>query len=104
MAYEFNALVTNHTWDLVPPDPSKNLVGCKWVFKIKEKSNRTVERFKAHLVAQGFKQQARLDYDKAFSLVVKPTTIRIVLSIAICSGWAIRQLDVKNVFLHGNPL
>ncbi|CAH9142317.1 unnamed protein product [Cuscuta epithymum] len=102
MADEFNALLSNQTWDLVPWDGLKNVVGCKWVYKTKYNSDGTVERHKARLVAQGFKQQAGVDFAETFSLVVKPTTVRLVLSIAVSLGWCIRQLDVKNAFLHGH--
>lgn len=46
-------------------------------------------------------QQAGVDFDETFNPVVKPSTIRIVLSIAASCYWSIHQLDVKNIFLHG---
>ena len=67
MAKEFNALVKNDTWVLVPPSSSHNTVGCKWVFRIKRHSDGSIERYKARLVAKGFHQQAGLDYDETFS-------------------------------------
>uniref|UniRef100_A0A2N9HD82 Reverse transcriptase Ty1/copia-type domain-containing protein n=1 Tax=Fagus sylvatica TaxID=28930 RepID=A0A2N9HD82_FAGSY len=101
MNHEFTALMKNGTWTLVPRKPTMNLVGCKWVFKIKKKPDGFVERYKARLVAKGFHQQPGIDYTDTFSPVVKPTTIRTVLSIAVSSNWCIRQLDVQNAFLHG---
>ncbi|KAL5703600.1 hypothetical protein ACHQM5_022129 [Ranunculus cassubicifolius] len=102
MVEEFNALLKNQTWTLVPPSPNQHQVGCKWVFKLKERADGKLERHKARLVAKGFHQQHGLDYDETFSPVVKPTTIRTVLSLAVSSGWPLRQLDVKNAFLHGS--
>ena len=71
------------------------------MFKIKHKPNGTVDRYKARLVAKGFKQRYGLDYDDMFSPVVKPVTVRLVLSITVSRGWCLRELDVQNAFLHG---
>jgi hypothetical protein len=101
MSDEFNALLRNGMWDLVPPSTSTNLVGCKWVLKIKRNSNGTVDRYKARLVAKGFHQRPNIDYKEIFSPVIKPTTIRIVLSLAVTNGWPLHQLDINNAFLHG---
>jgi Reverse transcriptase (RNA-dependent DNA polymerase) len=101
MAKELDALAVNNTWVLVPSSEATNIVGCKWVYKTKRKSDGTVERYKARLVAKGYTQEEGLDYTDTFSPVIKPTTIRLVLSIAVTQQWCIRQLDVNNAFLHG---
>jgi hypothetical protein len=54
MNAEFDALLKNQTWHLVPPSATRNVIGYKWVFQIKRKANGTVERYKAQLVAFGF--------------------------------------------------
>ncbi|CAL8994451.1 unnamed protein product [Prunus brigantina] len=100
MLEEIQALQLQGTWNLVPP-PDKNIVGCRWIYKIKRNSDGTISRYKARLVAQGFSQEHGLDYDEIFSPVVRHTTVRLVLSLAAMFKWDLRQLDVKNAFLHG---
>ncbi|KAL6340900.1 hypothetical protein AAG906_032011 [Vitis piasezkii] len=79
---EFDALVRNGTWELVPSTSMQNLVGCKWVFRIKRILDGFIDRYKVILVAKGFHQRPDVDYHDTFSQVVKPTTIRLVLSLA----------------------
>jgi histone deacetylase 1/2 len=101
MDVEFLALLRNNTWNLVPPTTDVNVTDSKWVFKIKRHADGSIERYKARLVAKGFKQRYGLDYEETFSPVVKPTTIRLLLSIAVNRGWHLRQLDIQNAFLNG---
>ncbi|WVY95893.1 hypothetical protein V8G54_028044 [Vigna mungo] len=101
MSEEFNALLDNGTWSLVPREPSFNVVGNKWVFRLKRNTDGSIARYKARLVAKGFHQRLGLDYSDTFSLVVKPQTIKLVLCIALSHGWSLRQMDVNNAFLHG---
>ncbi|RVW92402.1 Retrovirus-related Pol polyprotein from transposon RE1 [Vitis vinifera] len=101
MSAEFDALLRNGTWDLVPSHPTQNLVGCKWIFRTKYLPNGSIDRYKARLVAKGFHQRPGIDYSETFSPVIKPTTVRLVLSLAVSQGWSLRQLDVNNAFLQG---
>jgi histone deacetylase 1/2 len=100
MQAEFDALITNNTWQLVPRPPGVNLVTGKWIFRHKLNADGTLDRYKARWVLRGFTQRPGLDYDETFSPVVKPSTVRVILSLALSRDWPIHQLDVKNAFLQ----
>lgn len=99
MKHEYEALVQNHTWELVPNDLSKNAVDCKWLFRIKHHSNDSVDRYKAKLIGKGFTQRPGLDHS-SFSPVIKSTTVRLVLTLTIKRNLSMKQLDVNNAFLQ----
>jgi hypothetical protein len=101
MRDEFDALQRQNTWSLVAPSAGQNIIGCRWVYKLKRNSDGSISRYKARLVAKGFHQQPGLDFDETFSPVVKPPTVRIVLSLAAQHQWPLQQLDISNAFLHG---
>ncbi|CAL9020427.1 unnamed protein product [Prunus brigantina] len=102
MKEEIDALTVQGTWFLVPPSPNRNIVGSKWIYKVKKNPDGSVSRYKARLVAQGSSQEQGLDYDETFSPVVRHTTVRLVLAFATANHWELHQLDVKNAFLHGD--
>ncbi|GKC78763.1 ribonuclease H-like domain-containing protein [Tanacetum coccineum] len=102
MLDEYNALIKNNTWVLVPRPPDANIVRSLWLFRHKHNADGSLNRYKARLVANGSTQIAGIDVDETFSLVVKSATIHTVLSLAISRHWPVHQLDVKNAFLHGS--
>jgi hypothetical protein len=101
MDSEYDALIKNKTWHFVPPQKGRNVIDCKWVYKVKRKVDGSLDRYKARLVVKGFKQRYDIDYKDTFSPAIKSATIKTILSIAISRGWSIRQLDIQNAFLHG---
>ena len=102
MNEELSALQKTNTWTLVPYQPHMNVVGYKWVFRIKHNPDGSIDRFKARLIAKGYHQQQGIDFDETFSPVAKPTTIRLLFTFAVQFDWPIFQIDVNNAFLHGH--
>lgn len=100
MFEEYDAQIKNGTWRLVPKPKDANIINSMWLFKHKFDADGKPIRHKSRLVANGKKQEEGVDYE-TFSPIVKPATIRSVLDIALNKGWEIKQLDVKNAFLHG---
>jgi elongation factor P hydroxylase len=83
MEDEYGALMSNGTWNLVPRPQGSNIVTDKWVFTHKFHVDGTFDHYKAHWVLRGFTQRPEVDYDETFSPVVKPTTVRTVLTTAV---------------------
>ena len=82
MKEELDALHKTGTWDLVDLPSEKSVVGCKWVYKIKTRSDGTVDHYKAHLVAKGFTQEYGIDYEKTFAYVTRLSSIRTLIAVS----------------------
>uniref|UniRef100_A0A2N9IKE8 Reverse transcriptase Ty1/copia-type domain-containing protein n=1 Tax=Fagus sylvatica TaxID=28930 RepID=A0A2N9IKE8_FAGSY len=93
MRDEYDTLIRQGTWSLVPPPENHNIVGCKWVYKLKTHIDGSIARYKARLVEKGFHQQQGIDFDETLSPVIKPLTVRMILSLAVSLNWPLRQLD-----------
>lgn len=102
MLKKFQALESNQTWDIVPLSPYKNDIPYKWIYKIKQMADGSIERYKARLVIRGDTQREGIYFSDTFSFVVKLTIIKCLLTLAIKRGWTIFQLDVNNAFFHGD--
>jgi hypothetical protein len=102
MQAELDALEQQNTWTLMPLPSGHKPIGCKWVYKLKYKSDGTLDRYKARLVAKGYTQIEGIGYQETFSPTAKLITLRCLLTVASARGWFIHQLDVHNVFLHGD--
>jgi len=85
-----------------PTSKHHNIVDCKWLFRIKRNLDGTIARHKARLVAKGFTQFPGVDFKETFAPVVRPQTIKIILTVALEKGWQMHQLDVNNAFLQGS--
>ncbi|KAG8492112.1 hypothetical protein CXB51_015664 [Gossypium anomalum] len=87
-------------WELSPLPLGRKAIGCKWLFRIKKNPDGTINRRKASLVGKGCSQVPGCDFKETFNPVVKPATIRTILSVAVTNGWSLRQVDVNNAFLN----
>jgi hypothetical protein len=103
MQEEYNSLLENQTWDLVPLPSGRKLFICRWVYRTKSVHRMDrLSRYKARLVSKGFQQVHCIDCDETFAPVAKMDSIRLALAIAATKGWEVHQMDMKNAFLHGD--
>jgi Reverse transcriptase (RNA-dependent DNA polymerase) len=83
---------------------SKKAVRYKWIFTVKQNPEGLIERYKARSVAKEYSQTYNIDYDETFASVAEMSTVRTLVFMIVNGGWKLHQLDVKNVFLHGDLL
>ncbi|GKB59696.1 retrovirus-related pol polyprotein from transposon TNT 1-94, partial [Tanacetum coccineum] len=101
MQEEMNQFYRNKVWTLVPLPYGKIAIGSKWVFRNKKDEHGIVTKNKARLVAQGYSQEERIDYDETFAPVARMEAIRIFLAFATYMNFIVFQMDVKSAFLNG---
>ena len=101
MKEELDALHKTGTWDPVDLPSIKSAIDCKWVYKIKTRSDDTVNRCKARLVARGFTQEYEIDYEETFAPMARLSSIMTLIVVSAACKWPLFQLDVKNAFLNG---
>lgn len=100
MLEELNSFEENNTWELTDVPEQGTIVECKWVYKIKcDSENR--KTYRARLVAKGFSQKEGIDYTETFAPVVRFSTLRLLIALAVKLGMSISHLDVKTAFLNG---
>ncbi|GJQ95246.1 zinc finger, CCHC-type containing protein [Tanacetum coccineum] len=99
---EIDSIMENNTWILSDLPPGCKPLGCKWIFKKKMKFNGTIDKFKAKLVIQGFRQKKGIDYFDTYAPVARISTIRLLIALAATYNLVIYQMDVKTTFLNGD--
>ncbi len=102
MHEEMAALDVNTTSKLVVLPKDKKTIGCKWVDKIKHNVDGFVSRYKARLVAKGYAQTYGINYEKTYSPITKMTIVKIIIIMEATKGNCLHQMDVNNVFFHGD--
>jgi hypothetical protein len=101
MTEEYQSIIKNDVWEIVPRLKSKDVVSSKWLFKIKHVADGSIEKYKARFVARGFSQKEGIDYEETFAPMARYTSIRTIISLAAKMKWKLHQMDVKTTFLNG---
>ena len=99
MNEEMTSLYKNNTWELIKRPGNRRIVGCKWIFRVKEGlTSSEPRRFKARLVAKGYTQKEEIDFKEVFSPMVRHASIRVLLALTTVQDMELDQLDVKTAF------
>jgi hypothetical protein len=101
MTEEYQSIMKNEVWEIVPKPKNKDVVSSKWLFKIKHDVDGSTKKYKARFVARGFSQKEGIDYEETFTPVARYTSIRTIITLAAKMKWKLHQMDVKTAFLNG---
>ncbi|KAL0330833.1 UNVERIFIED_CONTAM: Retrovirus-related Pol polyprotein from transposon RE2 [Sesamum angustifolium] len=101
MEEEIKMIEKNNTWELADRPKDKEVIGVKWIYKMKLNADGSIQKHKARLVAKGYSQLPGIDYTETFAPVARLDTIRALIAIAANKKWKIYQMDVKSAFLNG---
>ena len=101
MVEEYDSIVRKIAWEIVPRSVDKSVVGSRWIYKVKQATNGSVEKYKARFLALGFSQIEGIYYEETFAPVARYSSIRTILALSTQMGWRIHPMDVKTTFLNG---
>jgi len=102
MVKEMNALIKNGTFKRTKRTPGKNVIGNRWVYKLKKEDNGATSLYKARLVAKGFKQKYKEDYENTYSPVAGKASLRILVILAQRFNLVIHQYDVPSAYVKAS--
>ena len=95
-------IMKKSTCDLINQPPKHKVIGTKWVYNIKYKSDNTLDKYKVAHVAKGLVQAHGFDYPNTFAPIAQLTTIRSVSVLVVHENWTMFNLDVKFTFQNGD--
>jgi hypothetical protein len=101
MTEEYQSIINNDVWEIVPRPNRKDVVSSRCLFKIKHAADGSIEKYKERFVAHGFSQKEGIDYEDTFALVSRYTSIRTIIALAAKMKWKLHHMDVKKTFLNG---
>jgi hypothetical protein len=94
MLEEYDSIMHNDVWEVVPRPVGKSVVTSRWLYKTKYATNASIEKHKARFVVRGFSQVEGVDYDETFAPIARYTSIRSIIAIATEMGWRIHQMNL----------
>jgi hypothetical protein len=98
---EYQSIIKNDVWEVVPRLKRKDVVSSKFLFKIKHVVDGSIEKYKERFFSCGFSQKEGIDYEETFAPVARYTSIRTIIALAAKMKWKLHQMDVKTTFLNG---
>ena len=101
MTKEYQLIMKNDVWDIVPKAKNKSMVSLKWIYKIKHVADGSIEKYKEIFVARGFSHKEGIDYEETFAPVSRYTSIRTIMEVVSMMKWDLHQMDVNTPFLNG---
>jgi hypothetical protein len=87
MIEEYQFIIKNGVWEVVPRSKNKYVVSSKCIYKIKHAPDRSIEKQKARFVARGFSQKESIDYEETFAPVARYTSIRTIIALTTKMNW-----------------
>jgi len=99
---ELHAHVINGTWELTQLPPSKCVIGSQWVFKVKRKPDRSINKCKGCVVAQGYSQIAGVHYGEVFASTAWMAAMCTVIALAAIEDLELKTVDISTAFLNGD--
>ena len=82
MVEEYDSIVINSAWEIVPRPVGKSVVGSRWIYKVKQAADGSIEKYKAIFVSRGFSQIEGIDYEETFAPVARYSSIRTILALS----------------------
>ena len=89
MFKEYQSIMKNDVWDVIPRPEGKSVVTSKWIYKIKHAADGSIEKYKEIFMARGFSQKEGIDYEETFAPVSRHTSIRSILALVVVMKWKI---------------
>jgi hypothetical protein len=99
---EINSLSQMKTFQVVDRPAHKKVIGSKYVFKVKTNENGSISKYKVRIVAKGYSQVEGIDFNETFAPVLRPESLRFILSFSSANNFIADNMDVKTAFLYGD--